>query len=58
MASGINIEPYGSWKVGLLFVNNKAFFMFPTADVSSTIDFSKAVLEKGVVDNLPSKDIR
>jgi hypothetical protein len=52
-----NTESFGSGKPGPSFGNSKGFFMFSTADTLSTIDFSKAPLQEGVVDSPPSKDI-
>jgi hypothetical protein len=38
-------------------VNNKDFFIFSTVDVSSIIDFSRAVIDEGVVDSPLNKEI-
>jgi hypothetical protein len=42
ITGGTNMVSCESRKVGLSTVNSKGFFMFSTADASSTIDFSKA----------------
>ena len=57
MASGTNIVSYELGKVGLPVVNSKGFFMFLAVDASSTIDFSRAAIDEGVVDSLPREDI-
>jgi hypothetical protein len=57
LVNATNTESFGSGKAGPSFVNNKGFFMFSTADASSTIDFSKAAIDEGAVDCLPSKEI-
>ena len=52
-----NTESFGSGKPGPFLENNKGFFMFSTIDASSTIDFSRAPIDKTVVKNPPSKDV-
>jgi hypothetical protein len=51
------MELFGSGKPGPSLGNSKGFFVFSAADASSTIDFSKAPLQEGVVDSPPNKDI-
>jgi hypothetical protein len=51
-----NTESFGSMKPGPSFMNSNGFFIFSTEDASSTIDFSKARIDEGVVDSLPSND--
>jgi hypothetical protein len=46
-----NTESFGSMKPGLSFVNNNGFFIFSVEDAFSTIDFSKAPIDDGVVDS-------
>jgi hypothetical protein len=45
-----------SEEVGQFAVNSKGFFTFSAIDASSTIDFSRARIDEGVVDNPPPKD--
>jgi hypothetical protein len=52
-----NTESFGSGKRGPSFANSKGFFMFSAADASSTIDFSRAPIDDGVVESPPSKDV-
>jgi hypothetical protein len=49
-------ESFGSVKPGLSFVNSNGFFIFSAEDASSTIDFSKAPIDEGIVDSPPSND--
>ena len=51
------MKSFGSRKVGPSFVNSE-LFLFSTANASSTIDFSKAAIDEGIVDNFLSKEIR
>ena len=46
-----NTESFGSVKEGLSLVNNNGFFIFLAEDVFSTIDFSKAPIDDGIVDS-------
>ena len=46
-----NMESFGSVKAGLSLMNSNGFFIFSTEDVFSIIDFSKAPIDDGVVDN-------
>jgi hypothetical protein len=57
LVGATNIESFGSRKPGPSLGNSKRFFMFSVADALSTIDFSKAPLQEGVVDSPLSKDI-
>jgi hypothetical protein len=50
------MESFGLGKLGPSFGNSKGFFMFSAADASSTIDFSRAAIDEGVVESPPSKD--
>jgi hypothetical protein len=51
-----NTESFGSVKPGPSYVNSNGFFIFSAEDASSTIDFSKAPIDEGVVDSPPSND--
>src|SRR5450759_5205202 len=44
-------ESFGSVKAGPSLVNSTGFFIFSAEDAFSTIDFSKAPIEDGVVDS-------
>jgi hypothetical protein len=44
-------ESFGSVKAGPSLVNSTGFFIFSAEDAFSTIDFSKALIEDGVVDS-------
>ena len=55
MASGTNTMLYESGNIGLSIVNSKGFFMFSAADVSLTIDFSRAELNEGILESPPNK---
>src|SRR5665811_1472715 len=46
-----NTESFGSVKAGPSLVNTNGFFIFSAEDAFSTIDFSKAPIEDGVVDS-------
>jgi hypothetical protein len=52
-----NVESYGSRKVGPSFANSKGFFMFSTVNTSSIVDFSRATIDEGIIDNPPNKEI-
>ena len=52
-----NTESFGLGKPRPSFGNSKGFFMFSTANASSTIDFSKAAIDEGVVESPPSNDV-
>jgi hypothetical protein len=51
-----NTESFGSVKSGPSLVNSTGFFIFSTEDAFSTIDFSKAPIDDGVVDSPLCKD--
>jgi hypothetical protein len=57
LVDATNTESFGSGKAGPSFGNSEGFFMFSAADASSSIDFSGAAIEEGVVESPPSKDI-
>jgi hypothetical protein len=44
-------ESFGSVKAGPSLVNSTGFFIFSAEDAFSTIDFSKAPIDDGVVDS-------
>ena len=46
-----NTESFGSVKARLSLINNNGFFIFSIEDAFSTIDFSKAPIDDGVVDS-------
>jgi len=46
-----NTESFGSVKAGPSLVNSTGFFIFSAEDACSTIDFSKAPIDDGVVDS-------
>ena len=46
-----NTESFGSVKAGQSLVNSNGFFTFSAEDAFSTIDFSKAPIDDGVVDS-------
>jgi hypothetical protein len=51
LALDMNTESFGSVKAGPSPVNNNGFFIFSAEDAFSTIDFSKAPIDDGVVDS-------
>jgi hypothetical protein len=51
LAVDTNTESFGSVKAGLSLVNSNGFFIFSAEDAFSTIDFSKAPIDDGVVDS-------
>jgi hypothetical protein len=57
LVGATNTESFGSGKGGPSFGNSKGFFMFSTADASSTIDFSRAPIDEGVVESPLSNDV-
>jgi hypothetical protein len=57
LVGATNTESFGLGKQGPSFGNSKGFFMFSAADASSTIDFSRAPIDDGVVETPPSKDV-
>jgi hypothetical protein len=58
LVGATNTESFGSGKPGPSFGNSKGFFMFSAADASSTLDFSRAPINEGVVESPPSNDVR
>jgi hypothetical protein len=57
LVGATNTESFGSGKRGPSFGNSKGFFIFLAVDASSTIDFSRAPIDNGVVESPPSKDV-
>jgi hypothetical protein len=57
LVGATNTESFGSGKRGPSSGNSKGFFMFSAADASSTIDFSRAPIDEGVVESPPSSDV-
>jgi hypothetical protein len=57
LVGAINMESFGSRKPGPSFGNSKGFFMFSATDASSTIDFSRAPIDEGIVESPPSKNV-
>jgi hypothetical protein len=52
-----NTKSFGSRKARPSFINSKGFLMFLTGNASSTIDFSRVVIDEGLVDSLSIKEI-
>jgi hypothetical protein len=46
-----NTESFGSMTAGPSLMNSSGFFIFSAEDAFSTIDFSKAPIDDGVVDS-------
>jgi hypothetical protein len=51
LASDTKTESFGSVRAGPSPVNSNGFFIFSAEDAFSTIDFSKAPIDDGVVDS-------
>jgi hypothetical protein len=51
LALDTNTKSFGSVKAGPSLVNSNGFFIFSAEDAFSTIDFSKAPIDDGVVDS-------
>jgi hypothetical protein len=51
LAFDTKTESFGSMRAGPSFVNSNGFFIFSAEDAFSTIDFSKAPIDDGVVDS-------
>jgi hypothetical protein len=57
LVDATNTESFGSGKPGPSFGNSKGFFLFSATEASSTIDFSRAPVDEGVVESPPSNDV-
>jgi hypothetical protein len=57
LVGATNTESFESGKQGPSFGNSKGFFMFSAANAFSTVDFSRAPIDDGIVESPPSKDV-
>jgi hypothetical protein len=57
LVGATNTESFGSRKAGPSFVNSKSFFMFLVTNAFSIIEFSRAIIDEGIVDSPPNKEI-